>query len=211
MTLDALRGRGAFRCGCGARIAITVPDVAPSEQCAWKGCRFAGLRDYDVPLCEDHARRLKTQFSLGRDVEYKAGLMRRKALGETLSEEEQAILDAAEAARLAASARLATGHSRAEHEALSKVYFMRHDRIIKIGYSIDPQKRAQSLADAAILATEPGHRQLEEALHAKFGHLRLHGEWFSPGPDLIKYINKLRAKAGAKPITADGQNPSIAA
>lgn len=79
-------------------------------------------------------------------------------------------------------------------------YFMRHETNIKIGYSKDPRKRALALAGAEILAKEPGAASREAALHAKFAHLRLHGEWFEPGPDLMEYIADLRKQLGLGPI-----------
>ena len=208
MRLDPLQGKGAFRCGCGARAVVALPSETPPVHCVWRDCRLVPVRDYEVPLCADHAKRLKEQLNIGPEVEYKADLMRRAYWGEELTEQERA--DLAEAEReFHDHARFSTERERAERKSASRVYFMRHDRIIKIGFSIDPAKRSQSLAGAVILATEPGGRRDEEALHARFCHLRLHGEWFSPGPDLIEYINRLRAKTGGKPISAFGEDHRI--
>lgn len=210
MRIDTLRGKGAFVCGCGARIAITLPSETPPTHCVWRNCRLIPVRDYEVPLCADHAKRLREQLAVGPEAEYKADLMRRAHWGDELNEQERADLDAAEL-EWQSRARFSRDRERAERESASRVYFMRHDRIIKIGFSVDPEKRAQALASAVILATEPGGRVLEEAMHAKFSHLRIRGEWFSPGPDLLAYINKLRGAAGLGAITADGEYPRLVA
>lgn len=211
MTQDALRGKGAYRCGCGIHIVIAQPAGQEAARCAWKGCQFVPLRDYDVPLCRDHVRRLKLQLSVSRDAEYQAELFLRSSRGEEIGDEED--LQAAADIRRAKNAgvRLASDPLWAEREKQgpSRVYFMRHDRLIKIGYSMNPRKRALALAGAIILATEPGARTREAQLHAEFGHLRVRGEWFSPGPDLIAYINRLRKAVKAKPITADGEIPRL--
>lgn len=204
MRLDPLRGKGAFRCGCGAHIAVTIPQGRLPVHCAWRDCRLVPVRDYDVPLCADHAKRAREQLNVGPEVEYKADLMRRARRGEELNEQERT--DLAEAEReFEYRARFQSDLDRVRREDASQVYFMRHDRIIKIGYSVDPPRRAVSLAGAVILATEPGGRREEEATHARFAHLRVHGEWFSPGPDLIEYINKLRKQVNAEPIIAESE------
>lgn len=54
---------------------------------------------------------------------------------------------------------------------------------------------------AAALATEPGDVVRESQLHRRFGHLRAVGrEWFEPAPELIAYINELRATENLPPI-----------
>jgi hypothetical protein len=54
---------------------------------------------------------------------------------------------------------------------------------------------------ARALATEPGDIVRERQLHRRFGHLLAHGrEWFHPEPDLIAYINELRAASGIPPL-----------
>lgn len=194
MTLDALRGRGAFRCGCGARVVVSTPDEAPAEHCAWKGCRLAGLRDFDVPLCAEHVRRLKMQLAVNRDAEYRAELFRRSVMDDS----DDDIAEFVEKQRAKnAERRLAQDRGYAPWKAdPSWVYFMRHDQIIKIGYSKNPRKRAAALASAEILATEPGGVERESELHSRFRAHRLHGEWFTPAPELLDYIDELRAKTG---------------
>jgi hypothetical protein len=67
---------------------------------------------------------------------------------------------------------------------------------IKIGYSrniLSRLKRFQehSPENLKLLATVEGGPSTEGTIHAAFEHLRLHGEWFKPGADLLSYIDKL--------------------
>jgi len=58
MTIDALRGRGAYRCGCGAGVLVELMD-RPDARCAVADCR--GEPKAQVPivfLCDEHLDRL---------------------------------------------------------------------------------------------------------------------------------------------------------
>jgi hypothetical protein len=37
-----------------------------------------------------------------------------------------------------------------------------------------------------------GGNDEEHALHCRFRHLAMHGEWFRPGPDLVAYIEDVQ-------------------
>lgn len=86
------------------------------------------------------------------------------------------------------------------------VYFMRPDHEgapIKIGFSSVPEQRLVALAawspySLHIMAMAPGDWGREKWLHARFAHLRLHGEWFRAGPDLLRYVSMVR-QAGDLP------------
>lgn len=77
------------------------------------------------------------------------------------------------------------------------VYFVQvNDGPIKIGCTSLPLERIQRLQNwspyaMVVLLWVPGDRDLEQATHRKFGHLRLQGEWFSPGEDLLVHIRGL--------------------
>ena len=67
---------------------------------------------------------------------------------------------------------------------------------IKIGCSRDPLNRLRSLMfwcpyRLMIVATAPGCRIAEAALHERFAADRLHGEWFRPAPALMALIAKV--------------------
>ncbi|MER6249406.1 hypothetical protein [Streptomyces griseorubiginosus] len=92
------------------------------------------------------------------------------------------------------------------------VYFARRERLIKIGWTSRLPDRMKAVG-AVSLATETGDYIRERQLHQKFAHLLVEGhgavgrEWFHPGPDLIAYINELRAASGIPPV--DGPAPTI--
>ncbi|BAP20737.1 hypothetical protein NCGM1900_1615 [Pseudomonas aeruginosa] len=47
-----------------------------------------------------------------------------------------------------------------------------------------------------LIASVPGSFGAERELHARFTGLREHGEWFSPGEELLEYINQLQLTFG---------------
>jgi hypothetical protein len=77
------------------------------------------------------------------------------------------------------------------------VYFFRAEPgPIKIGFSDAPVERLAAFrrylwCDVECLATIRGGKRLEAKLHSVFAHLRLRGEWFSPGAALMAAINAL--------------------
>lgn len=69
---------------------------------------------------------------------------------------------------------------------------------IKIGVTDDLSARLKQLDtgcpfELSVLATFPGTEIHEAALHAKFSHLLLKGEWFASAPELVDYIAGCRA------------------
>jgi len=70
---------------------------------------------------------------------------------------------------------------------------------IKIGYSLNPERRARDLETAdrlIVLACFPGDRYTEHKLHHRFSGLRLNGEWFRPGSELLEFIEEVKANNG---------------
>lgn len=75
------------------------------------------------------------------------------------------------------------------------VYFV-HDETanaIKIGWSKDPLDRITALQVAnptklRLVAVVPGHKALEEAAHARWKDLQIHGEWFRAEFVLVEWI-----------------------
>lgn len=82
---------------------------------------------------------------------------------------------------------------------VSGVYFIQGDGggLIKIGVSSDVEARLrQHQAGCPVILRRIGlivdANALEEArLHERFAHLREHGEWFRPEPDLLAFIADL--------------------
>lgn len=84
------------------------------------------------------------------------------------------------------------------------VYFVRCGQHIKIGYSVDPKRRIRNLPYSVILPADFNHAaelevlrvidggfDVESALHKRFHHLRVAGEWFNATPELIRDIEDL--------------------
>lgn len=179
MRLDTLKGRGAFRCGCGARIRIQdTPQPEGRRRCWWTDCKTIAITEAPIAFCKDH---------LMHAVKNLAGPDGYRALWKRSTEE---YLEEHPVEQLPQPP-----------EKPTYVYFMRREILIKIGISNDPLKRAQSL-NAVVLAYQPGTHDDERNFHRRFKHLRVHNEWFRPGEDLIAYINKLRKQEGFKPVTA---------
>ena len=78
---------------------------------------------------------------------------------------------------------------------VGKVYFMRFGDRIKIGFTTNLHKRLQHVPNDELLASMPGSRHTETKMHKQFAHLRIVGEWFSMGPDLLEFIEGLKKAA----------------
>jgi hypothetical protein len=180
MSLDALRGRGAFRCGCGARIRVQEVQ-SRSRRCWFAGCSEGATTSEPLNLCPEHERETVNRL---------AHLVVRFDWG--------AVLDASLAIddfnRPVDSYRQA-----ADNCGEGWVYFMRRERLIKIGTSTDVLRRAKTL-NATVLAKCPGSYSEERQLHTKFAAHRRHGEWFEPAPELMELINAIRAEQGLPKI-----------
>jgi hypothetical protein len=89
------------------------------------------------------------------------------------------------------------------------LYFIHNPsrRAIKIGYTaVDSLSRFRALQTASpdvlvlLGVLYPGEREDERALHARFSHLSLNGEWFRDDDALLEYI-----QAEARPSSIKGR------
>lgn len=85
-----------------------------------------------------------------------------------------------------------------------RVYFVRsgNNGPIKIGCSLAPAVRLRELQrehDQPLhyIGSITGGFDVERALHRRFADLRISGEWFSPGADLIAFISEALAHDSA--------------
>jgi hypothetical protein len=67
---------------------------------------------------------------------------------------------------------------------------------IRIGTTIDPTQRVQQLntfncAPVRLVGTLSGGTVIEKFVHDRFNHLRLHGDWFQPAPELWAFIEDI--------------------
>jgi hypothetical protein len=90
---------------------------------------------------------------------------------------------------------LANANRELEHMSKVPVYFAQAERQgeIKIGFSTQVENRLyhlghQRFTAMSLLGWVRGGPQVEREMHAKFAHLRIGGEWFKPGPDLLEFI-----------------------
>lgn len=96
------------------------------------------------------------------------------------------------------------------HKRPGTVYFVAREGLIKIGFSVDFEKRLKSLSSGSsmapgmtvgpvdVLATEPGNPEHERRLHRRFDRTRIQGtEWFRPTAELRSYINGLKENDGS--------------
>jgi T5orf172 domain len=75
-------------------------------------------------------------------------------------------------------------------------YFIQGEKtgLIKIGKSRDLPQRFKDLQAASpdILVVLKSHKgDVERTLHKAFASLRLHGEWFTPGQELLDFIRDI--------------------
>lgn len=73
------------------------------------------------------------------------------------------------------------------------IYFIRLGSLVKIGFTTNLAQRLKHLPFEEVLGVTTGSMRDEKALHARFAHLRQHGEWFRQGPDLLGHIESLAA------------------
>lgn len=84
---------------------------------------------------------------------------------------------------------------------IGNVYFISCDRPlfpIKIGFAIDVRVRLRALQGAMpwplqLLFSMQGDLDKERELHQKFARLRMEGEWFARGHELLEYIEQVKA------------------
>lgn len=80
------------------------------------------------------------------------------------------------------------------------VYYLVNGTRIKIGVSVNPRLRGQTMGEY-IAAVEPGGYELERSRHKQFEHLRAFGEWFEMAPDLIAHVEAMRVHAMPAGVT----------
>lgn len=179
-------GRNAFRCGCGARVQVTATPVTV-RRCTFEDCRTLATTKEPLRFCPDHTEEAATILA--------------HAAGETrVRELEKGLGQTARTWNRRYGLGITPVPQNVQHAPV--VYFARRERLIKIGWTSQLAHRMMSLATKP-LATEPGDIVREQQLHRRFEHLRAAGpgrEWFHPGPDLIAYIDDLRAAAGVPPL-----------
>lgn len=75
------------------------------------------------------------------------------------------------------------------------VYYLRFDRLCKIGTSRDLTSRIAQIPHDELLATEPGGVEVERFRHAQFRTLRHRLEWFRYEGALVEHVQRLKEQA----------------
>lgn len=180
MTLDPLRGKGSYRCGCGIRIKVELP--AAREGCSWKnpdGSRcplVAVLNGEPVLLCAAHTKDFRRMWF----PEEETMMERYNRLGLVCEH---------------CSDPRVFGEDERQRQERSVVYYVMRGGLIKIGTTANFAERMRALDPDEVLATEPGGRDLEKARHKQFAALLAkRQEWFTPGPELREHIETLKQR-----------------
>jgi hypothetical protein len=87
-------------------------------------------------------------------------------------------------------------------QKFGQVYYVQVGHLLKIGYTENLRRRLnQYPPNRRLLAVEEGLVGVESKRLLQFApYLEAGKEWFRPAPELLEHVNKLRRKAGAKPI-----------
>ncbi|MFE7398834.1 GIY-YIG nuclease family protein [Streptomyces sp. NPDC057557] len=187
MSPDGRGGRGAYRCGCGARIVIRdAPAMGVS--CSAQGCRTASVTGTKIRLCADHKDEITmvlAQDVARTDIKNLVGLQEQGAgrwKAPTIPVYrgvEVAPTDAAIVRELPPSG---------QHDPI--VYFLLNGDRVKIGYTTNLLVRITALSlrrENVILALDGG-RDLEARLHRRFREHRIRStEWFNFGKEIQEY------------------------
>lgn len=205
MIHDSRRGKGAFRCSCGARIIINGTAAQPAclaltednEACLEPPCREAVLYG-GVPLCGPHLDLYRVYVQVVREARAQQLEERNTYLREKVAE--------IHAARRQMAEEEAARQEAYKDQAL--VYYIRIGDLIKIGFTTNMRQRMSQLLPDEVLATEPGPAELERMRHRQFAHLRVRGERFRRGEDLISHVAMIRAHYGPPRMTGWLSAPS---
>lgn len=163
------------------RPATCVWLMEKDERCADAPIREAA-REYGLSLCAEHYQRHK-ELLIQYDRAHEAI--------EILARWEDDDLRRKEREKLAQ-----------RYAEQSVVYYVRMRDLVKIGTTVNMKNRSGDLLWDEVLATEPGGEELERMRHKQFRHLRVRGERFEPGPDLMSHIAMIRKHFGEPQMTA---------
>ncbi|GGV91643.1 GIY-YIG nuclease family protein [Streptomyces massasporeus] len=188
MTADGRRGRGAFRCGCGARIVIAEAPTK-SAACQVDDCRTASVTGDRIRLCSDHRDEITmvlAQDIARTDLKHLVGLQERGAgrweppVIPVYAGPEVGPSDAAVVREVPRAGR---------HDPI--VYFLRNGERVKIGTTTHLASRMESLSlrkTDVILALDGG-RELEALLHRRFRAHRIgNTEWFNLAEEIKDFV-----------------------
>lgn len=120
-----------------------------------------------------------------------------------------AAFDAGSLAEVDKRRRAHTIRAAATQPKTGTIYYLQVGTHIKIGWTQDLSKRMRAYApNSVLLATHPGTRGDETALHRKFAVWRSHGnEWYPHAPVILQHIDRVKAEHGQPPNVPFGARP----
>lgn len=197
MRTDGAAGPAHYRCGCGARVALTGLPTRSATRCQMpRGNRVCnGPKLADRPLCEPCMIKVADEALLTPDLAGQLGDQRGVAEFNTrqLERREQLLADWRDA-----------NASRVDRTPVGPrcgvVYYCElRPGIVKIGTTLNLPARMSSLhiPRGAVLAAEPGTYDVEKLRHQQFSHVRIgKPEDFIVDDSLRAHIDKLAAEHG---------------
>lgn len=144
------------------------PAVVPFyDVCCWPECdQPSGTGD--VPLCQRHHMQAWRTFE--KMALWPLREMREDALSRALQH---------------------ASEPRSRSTEPGYVYFARFGDRIKIGFTTNLKQRMGNIPHDQMIGSVPGTMSDEKRCHAAFEHLRIVGEWFEPGQDLLDFIDEV--------------------
>lgn len=162
-------------------------------------CDAPSMVDVPFPICKRHAEQLILHLT-GETIEGRALRLMVEEQAKSLARKEEFDSEQEVRARRMAEQSL--------------VYYVRIGDHIKIGYTINMLARLSSLRidEPALLATEPGGRELERQRHNQFKAERVSKrEDFHTSPRLLEHIDQVVAEHGPPVVTTyrSGWEPDV--
>lgn len=77
-----------------------------------------------------------------------------------------------------------------EHTDESVVYFIRFSDRVKIGTTTNLKSRLEAIPHDEVIAVISGSYATETAIHNRFAHLRVQGEWFRATDELLDWVKR---------------------
>lgn len=179
------------------------PRVGP-PRCQWHHISVGWEQCYDradisprstVILCDRHAKQT------ARSIGYVSRADSKRLAQQSVQGELDRLR--VENARLhAAAEKPAKARARRDSDAAGTIYFLRSGAYFKIGWTSDLGQRMKGYPpDTQLLASQPGTKKDERAIHRRFSHLLGRGrEWFVMAPEIEDHIARVVAEHGPAPV-----------
>lgn len=145
--------------------------IISMDRCYWDGCDEF-LWDRTIPLCRHHAVKVWAYVD-HREAKGVHMIARQEQLEETKRHEEAVA---------------------AVHTTPGWVYYLRVGELIKIGFTLDIDRRlAEYPPNVELLAVHAGTWELEQSIHKRFDLDRVHGrEWYQESEAMRAHLQRAK-------------------